>query len=329
MFNHSLTGMTKSNSDNWKSFYELKNEYLLPFRIKEIIIICIFSLLGTFVIYNFINPSPEVAYAFGSTQDYNFNKPTATIQLPKILHEISGLTDIDNKTLALVQDEDGIVFIYDWRKEIIIKEIPFGESGDYEGITKVGNSIYVLRSDGYLFEIENFEREDFKVNKYNTDIPVKDNEGLGYDSVNNQLLIAGKSEPKGDEYTDKRAVFAFDLNTKSMEKQPAYIFSEENIRQFVKENKSTLSGQETELDLKINPSAIAVHPNTGKLFVLSSKDKLIYIFNQENELEGVHSLNRKIHTQPEGITFLENGDLFISNEGAEGEPTLLQFLYNK
>lgn len=313
--NHGICLRTKFNTMSFK---------------KENILIGIFIFAGILLIYAFINNNFTVnKYSIGSTQGYDFNAPVTTIRLPKILHEISGLTTIDNSTIACVQDEDGIVFIYDWQKEEIIKELNFGKAGDYEGVTRVENSIFVLRSDGILFEIDNFKNEGFKVKKYDTGIPVKDSEGLVYDATRNRLLIAGKSKPKGDEYKNKKAVFAFDLNTKSIEKQPAYIFSEDNINQFVQENNSKPSEKDKEPDLKIHPSGIAVHPDTQKLFVLSSRSKMIYIFNQNSEVEAVHHLDKKIHTQPEGITFLDNGDMFISNEGGKGKPSLLRFPYKK
>ena len=51
-------------------------------------------------------------YAIGSTNGYDWNKPVTQFELPKILQEISGLTDINDETIACVQDEDSIVFIY-------------------------------------------------------------------------------------------------------------------------------------------------------------------------------------------------------------------------
>ncbi len=295
---------------------------------KDTIIISILVIFSTLATYAFINNHlPKAGYSFGSSQGYNFNKPTTTVHLPKILFEVSGLTDIDDHTLACVQDEDGIVFIYDWQKKEIKKQIKFGEAGDYEGITKIGKSIYILRSDGKLFEIDHFELDRFKVIEYDTGIPIKNSEGLAYDAANNCLLIAGKSKVKSDEYQDKKAVFAFQLATKKLEGKPVYIFSKEDNKEFLRKHKGDLSNNDMDLDLKIHPSGIAVHPITGKLFVLSSKDNLIYIFNQKNDIESIQSLDEKIHPQPEGITFMDNGDMFISNEGKEGRPSLLFYDY--
>lgn len=300
----------------------------MNFEIKERLIVggfiltcIILSLL--FVMFHV----PKTAYSTGETYGYDLENPTKTTILPPVLHEVSGLTNIDNKTIACVQDEEGVVFVYDLQKEEIINQLEFDKDGDYEGIARVGNSIYVLRSDGKLFEIENFKNKDFKVKEYDTDIPVKDSEGLGYDASNNRLLIAGKSEPKGKKYDDKKAIFAFDLGSKSRIKKPVYKLNEDDINQFVKENNLEFSGEDKEVKLKINPSGIAVHPKTRKLYILSSKDNLMYIFNQKGQIESVTYLKRSIFEQPEGITFLDNGDMLISNEGGRLLPTLLLFSY--
>ena len=47
---------------------------------------------------------------------YDFSKPTLNDELPPILHEISGLAIIDSTSIACIQDEDGILFIYNIKR---------------------------------------------------------------------------------------------------------------------------------------------------------------------------------------------------------------------
>ena len=115
---------------------------------------------------------------------YNLTKPDNTFLLPDTLHEVSGLTDIDSTTFACIQDENGILFIYDAKNNVIKKQYTFNLDGDYEGITRVDQSIYVLRSDGTLFEISNYTSDNFKLTSYTTGIPANNNEGLCYDQEN-------------------------------------------------------------------------------------------------------------------------------------------------
>ncbi len=293
--------------------------------IKPIVISSLVIVAGFLFAYNFIQNYEAEKVTFGTDSGYDLTAPAAVIKLPKILREISGLCKIDAHTVAAVQDEDGEIFFYDLRTKEIVRKLKFDKDNDYEGIACTGDDLYVLRSDGKLFEVRNFREDDPKVEDYKTDIPVKDNEGLTYDPKRNRLLIAGKSEPKGDKYDDKRAVFAFDLDSKKVNKDPAYIFDEEIIENFVKKEKPEIK----DLSIKINPSGIAVHPLTDRVYVLSGRDNFLYIFNHDGTPEGIFNLSRRLFKQAEGIAFSENGEMLIANEGGKGKAVLLRFDYRE
>ena len=87
------------------------------------------------------------------TAGYKLTEPDARIILPDTLREISGLTCIDSNLFACIQDENGILFIYDLKQNKIREQFTFNIDGDYEGICRVSDTIYILRSDGVLFEI--------------------------------------------------------------------------------------------------------------------------------------------------------------------------------
>jgi uncharacterized protein YjiK len=263
------------------------------------------------------------------------SKPDFSFVLPDTLREISGLTDIDSATFACIQDENGILFIYDLLKNEIQKQYSFNIDGDYEGITRVDSSMYILRSDGTLFEISNYQSPKFKLTSYTTGIPANNNEGLCYDPDNNRLLIASKGKiAKGPEYKDKRVIYGFDLKTKLLTEKPVFEFDLQNIKEYAKTNKINLptktkkNGQVTEPFIKFMTSAIAIHPITKKLFLLSASDHLFFIFNPTNgDIEHLELLNPDIFNKAEGITFLDNGDMIITNEGQNKNPTLLRFNY--
>jgi hypothetical protein len=204
---------------------------------------------------------------------YNLTKPDNTFLLPDTLHEVSGLTDIDSTTFACIQDENGILFIYDAKKNEIKKQYTFNLDGDYEGITRVDQTIYVLRSDGTLFEISNYTSDNFKLTSYTTGIPANNNEGLCYDQDNKRLLIACKGKiGKGTEYKDKRVIYGFDLQTKTLSSEPVFDFDLQVIKDFAVNKNINLptktrkkNGQPiTELFIKFGTSAIGIHPVTKK-----------------------------------------------------------------
>ena len=269
-----------------------------------------------------------------NSSDYDLSNPIQTLILPDTLREISGLTDIDHSTFACIQDENGIVFIYDFIRNKIQRQLPFHIDGDYEGITRVENTLYILRSDGRIFEVSDFESNNFSILSYDIGIPANNNEGLCYDSKNERLLIAAKGkEGKGPEFKDMRVIYSFDLKTKKLSTEPAFEFDLQLIRQFASDKKLDLpsrskkKGSVKEPVIKFMTSAIAIHPVSNKLYLLSAADHLFFIFGTDGKLEHMESLNSSIFNKAEGITFLDNHDMLITNEAQNKKPTLLRFSY--
>ncbi|MBP9220737.1 MAG: hypothetical protein KBF42_05095, partial [Chitinophagales bacterium] len=151
---------------------------------------------------------------------------------------------------------------------------------------------------------------------------------------NNRLLIACKGKiGKGPEFKDKRVIYGFDLSTKKLSEEPVYEFNLQVIKQFALEEKVDLptrtkkKGQITEPIIKFAISAIGIHPITSQLYVLSATDHLIFMFNSLGEIEHIEQLDPEMFNKAEGITFFENGDMLITNEGQDKKPSLLRFNY--
>ena len=265
---------------------------------------------------------------------YNLKTPDVILHLPHMLNEISGLTYIDSSTFACIQDEKGILFLYDINKEEIIQKYTFNMDGDYEGITRVDKTIFVLRSDGILFKISDFQSKNFRLDSIVTGIPANNNEGLCYDFDNNRLLIACKSKiGKGHDFKDKRVIYGFNLKTNTMNEEPVFDIDLQSVKRFaLKENvkvhvKSKKKGKVADPDIKMLTSDIGIHPITKKLFLLSAIDHMLFIFDRSGTIEHIENLNAEIFNQSEGITFRPNGELLITNEGNDKKATLLRFKY--
>ena len=56
----------------------------------------------------------------------------------------------------------------------IKKQLPFTSKGDFEGIAKTDKSIFVLRSNGTLYELSDLESDEITVNIFETGVPSKD-----------------------------------------------------------------------------------------------------------------------------------------------------------
>lgn len=240
-----------------------------------------------------------------------------TWELPDILQEVSGIAYLGDERMACIQDEDGVIFIYDLSKRKIVNEIKFAGSGDYESITLANENAYVLRSDGTIFEILNFLEENPQTIEHTTSENFDRNfEGLEYDEKNKRLLMALK-ERSGKIF---RPIFSFDLSKERMEEDPVIkiTFSDTLF--------SSLGKNPSEKFLK--PSEITIHPQTNKIFILEGVNPKILILDENGNPERIYLLNKKQFRQAEGLTFGENGEVYISNEGNGAPPNILQISLN-
>ena len=267
---------------------------------------------------------------------YDLNHPKTQTVLPDALHEISDITYLGNNQLACIQDEKGTIYIYDIARNLVIHAYKFGKDGDYEGIAFANKVLYVLRSDGELFEVVNYAQPSPQTNKYTTGLPADNNEGLCYDPNNNCLLITSKDKPE-DEKKDKnwRYIYQFDLVTKHLSKQPLFQVDLTEMENYAKKNdiprptKVTKDGDVKKKKLHFRTSAVAIQPGTNDIYALSGKEFLLYIFTSTGNLIGIVPLDHKKFPQAEGICFLPDKRMIITNEGRDGLPTLLIFDHKK
>ena len=101
---------------------------------------------------------------------YDLGAPSAKYILPGCLTEISGISYYSPDKIACIQDEKGFIYLYDVKSKKIASTCKFGNSGDYEDIAVVGDTAYVLRSDGVIFRVEDFTNPYRRVRKISTSL---------------------------------------------------------------------------------------------------------------------------------------------------------------
>jgi hypothetical protein len=259
---------------------------------------------------------------------YDLSNPDKTIILPPILLEISGITLIDSTSVACVQDENGMVFIYDMAKNEISEHYIFHYPGDYEGIARVGNSFYVLRSDGTLFETRNDKQSVFTHKIVSPVGPPANYEGLCYDHRNHRLLIVPKNNPERDPGDEKKhPVYGLDLRSGKHHSEEVLEFDLPSITRHAADNNIKIPDEAKMISLRI--SDIGIHPLTNELFVISAANRMFFVFDEDGTVNYIEELNPDLFNMPEGISFHDNGDMLISNEGRTNPPTILLFKYKR
>ncbi len=258
---------------------------------------------------------------------YQTDMPDDVFVMPKKLKEISGLGfSSDYKKLVAVQDEQGILFFLDKNTGKIVNEVEFWDAGDYEGVEIVGNEAFVVKSTGTIYRIK-LERKE--VEKYNFFLEQEnDVEGLAYDKANNRLLLACKAKAgQGETSKTKKGIYSFDLKQLQLKTEPAFTVSQQDVLQYLstsdylKDKDKLLEHFDENADeFSFAPSSLAIHPLSGQIYILSSVGKLLMIIDMNSAIVHIEKLKKKIHAQPEGICFDQDGTMYIANEAKDDEP---------
>ena len=254
--------------------------------------------------------------------DYDLKKPEKKWELPAELLEISGNVWIDNNHLLAIEDLTPNLYVLklDSNKASIEQKITFQESTDkkfdVEDVTLVDNTAYALWSHGDIYKIKDWKNKP-TVEVIQTFLSKKNNtEGMCYDPVTHNLLIACKDESDlVDEKKSTRAVYAFDLAADSLKYDPFLLIKKEDIDKMSNEN------------LEFFPSAIAVHPTTHDIYILSTKEtKCMAVYTHDGVLKSLQLIDKEVLPQPEGLCFSPDGTLFVSTAGRHDMPAfILQF----
>ncbi len=230
--------------------------------------------------------------------------------MPDSLNEISGMAWLGNNKLACIEDEDGIIFIYDLKETKIVEKIHFAENGDFEAIALKSEDAFIMRSDGLLFQVKNFQDKNKSVGKFKTAFSSKNNiESLVYDASLDALITIPKHQDL--ESKESKTIYSLNFSDGIVSLKTIFIINmlDKKLEDF--EHKKSRKN--------FMPSDIAIHPQTGEIYILEGKDSKLVILDKKGSIRKVYPLDDKVFRQPEGITFSENGTLFISNE-KNGEP---------
>jgi len=228
--------------------------------------------------------------------------------MPAALKEISGHAVVDADRFACIQDEDGRIFIYSRSGGRVESEIDFAGAGDYEDIALVGSTAYVVRSDGQLYRVADYRGGKPTVRTYETGLTAKQEiEGLTHDAAHNRLLLSVKSKEGGG--ADYKGIYAFNLSTHRLAPAPVYRLALSD---------PLLNGSKEPM-----PSALAVHPTTGDVYIVDGPGKRILIMGGNGALKSVHDVS-SVLPQPEGIAIGADGRIYVSSEGGKGDGIIVE-----
>lgn len=262
---------------------------------------------------------PEV---LPSTFNYDLENPALRFNMPLELKEISGLS-FNNKDGALYthNDESGTFYKLSAETGEILQRYSFAGLGDFEGIEVINGTVYITENKGNLWTYNLETQKSTGVIKTAL-TGANDVEGLGYDNSKNALLLAckGKNTAGKNIPGDLGHKSFYNLSLRDTSLALYGTINIDTIKEFALKF-GDISEKKLEKRLQrareFAPSAIAIHPLTGEIYILSSVGNTLVVINQALVMIHLDFLKDGLFNQPEGICFDPSGRLFISNEGDE------------
>jgi uncharacterized protein YjiK len=233
-------------------------------------------------------------------------------KLSGALLEVSGLATGSDGRLFAHNDERARVYELDPTTGRTLKRIDMGdggERGDFEGIALVGERFFLVESDGTLYEFhEGQDKENMPFRRFPTGVGSRcEVEGLAYDAATESLLLVCKTT-RGSELRGHLVIFSFSLEDMRLDSEPRFRIPYASL--------SDVGARG-----RLHPSGIEVHPRTGSIFVVAAREEGLVEISRDGRFLAAAELARRLHRQPEGITF-SDAAMLVADEGGGGSALL-------
>ena len=228
--------------------------------------------------------------------------------LPQDLAEISGLALMADARLFAHGDEQGRISEIDHRRGVLVKRFMIGPpvQDDFEGITAVNDALFLLASDGKLYEFKeggNNQRVPYTV--HDTGLGREcEFEGLAFDPAINSLLLACKNVGR-KRLRDFLVIYRWKLPGGT---GPRLSQLTVPLARVIGPNRWK----------RLHPSDITVDPSSGNYVLIAAQEKALVAITPAGAPIFSRPLPKGLE-QPEGVAITKDSILIVGDE-AVGRP---------
>ncbi len=238
--------------------------------------------------------------------------PLAIWILPRELREVSGLALTADGRLLAHNDQRGRVYVLNPLRGVVVKRFFLGEKGirgDFEAIAVVRKAIYMLTSNGDLYQFEEgSDGESMRSVFHDTGLGKEcEFEGLAFDSASSLLVMPCKN------------VFMKALKDQLVLYRWYLPGSGSPRMSMLRIPMATAVGSNGWKEFR--PTDITVDPATGNYVMISAQEKGLVEITPTGEVVKSMPLPGR-HPQAEGVAITSSGILIVADEGVAGEPMI-------
>jgi hypothetical protein len=263
---------------------------------------------------------------------FDLQHPNSVQTLPMGIQPFSDIALLDSTHLLGLNQESGMMFVYDLNDHSVVPFLSWDMESKIRNISTLDSTL-LLVDDAKHIHFLSSPYDSSSLTTLNLENEQFDPTSVCYHKETNRLFLIASNEERTEGYSNS-SIYAYNLNQRKLNAQPLFSISGEDIEAFAIQNnlmiaRSDLSIMDDTLEsMNFTPTAIAVHPKTNEIYILSGSDHSLAVFNQFGEIVNFTTLDKNTFSHPSAMTFKKNGDLVIT-DGNLMNPTVIQVKWNK
>ena len=263
---------------------------------------------------------------------FDLANPSTVSSFPMGVASFSDVTMLDSTHMIGIEPVNGNVMMIDLLNNSIASQLSLGSEFKFVDVSKMDSTLILFDSNSKVhFLLPPYDSTSFvSTNETKENFSTS---GICFHESTKRLFLLSEAQEK-EEGQFSSFLYAFNLNKRQLREEPLFEINSFAIETFainnnlrLPRNKVTYAGDTVE-GLNFTPSALAIHPKTNEIYVLSSDDRTLVVYNQFGDVVNFTVLDAMIFSKPSGMTFQENGDLLITVSDLM-RPSIVRLKWNK
>ena len=257
--------------------------------------------------------------------------PESVTNLPMGVNAFTDFVIMDSTHLICLDDQIGGVLVYDMVSNKSQGYLPTGIDSKITEVTKIDSTIILVddRMDLHFllppYDSTSITTESLREKSWISS-------GMCLHEQTKRLFFVAESDIENE--VQNHLIYTFNLNQRKLSERPLFEIKPEDIELFAISNNITLPSNRLDENgdtvdvFSFKPDVIAVHPKTNEIYVLSTIDRSLAVYNQFGQVVNFTILNEELFSQPKAMTFFPNGDLLLTNSDLKN-PSVVRVKWNK
>ena len=275
----------------------------------------------------------EKATTFLKEDGYlNFAQSDQISLLPMGIESFSDIAFLDSTILICLQEDKSSLVLFDLSSNQLSTPITINLPNKIIDFSRIDSTIILLDDQVQVH---------FLLPPYDSSSLVTENDILGnwksaatciHESTKRMFILTQNNLEIDNPISN--SIYTYTISKRKLNEKALFDISISDIEMFAIENNiATPQNKFTDLSdslwqLIFNPTAMAIHPKTNEIYILSSENRSIVVFNQFGEVQDLFFLDEKLVSNPKAMTFHPSGDLLISNSDLMS-PAIVRLKWNK